>query len=474
MEIPPENIRFFNTLTRKKEGFIPIEEGKVKMYTCGPTVYDFSHIGNFRAFIFEDLLRRWLEYRGFKVTQVMNLTDVDDRTIKASNMQGLPLNEITGRFIRAFFEDIKTLNIEKAEHYPRATEHIPEMVALIKKLIDKGYGYRGEDDSVYYDISKFEDYGKLAKIKVEELKPGARVKVQEYAKEEASDFVLWKAWDEADGNAFWEAGIGKGRPGWHIECSAMSMKYLGETLDIHCGGVDNLFPHHENEIAQSEAATGKKFVNYWLHNEHLLVEGRRMAKSLGNYYTVRDLTAKGYDPKAIRYLLMATHYRQQVNFTFEALEGAKSTIERLTNFVRRLMDADGKGSGERMNQLMTRVQKDFCEAMDDDLNIGAALAALFDFVRETNNLLDRNLLSKEEAQEVNKLMTTFDKVLGVIGEIEKEEKLPKEAEELIRKREEARKAKDWKAADNIREQLKAMGIIIEDTSQGVKWRIEKR
>ncbi len=474
MEISPGNIHFFNTLTRKKERFVPIEEGKVKLYTCGPTVYDFSHIGNFRAFIFEDLLRRWLEYQGFKVTQVMNLTDVDDKTIKASNKRGVSLSEITGRFIDAFFEDIETLNIEKAEYYPRATEHISEMVALIKKLMDKGYAYRGEDGSLYYGISKFKDYGRLAKIKVEELKPGARVKVDEYAKEEASDFVLWKAWDEADGNVFWETEIGKGRPGWHIECSAMSMKYLGETFDIHCGGVDNLFPHHENEIAQSEAVTGKRFVNYWLHNEHLLVEGRKMAKRLGNYYTLRDLTAKGHDPKAIRYLMLATHYRQQLNFTFEALEGAKNTIERLSNFMRRLMDADGKGNGKRINQLMTHVQKDFCEAMDDDLNISVALAALFDFVRETNNLLDSNLLSKEEAEEVYKLMTTFDKVLGVIGEVRREEKLTKEAEELIRKREEARKAKDWKTADKLREQLKAAGIIIEDTAQGVRWRIEKR
>jgi cysteinyl-tRNA synthetase len=474
MENLAENIRFFNTLMRKKERFIPIEKGKVRMYTCGPTVYDFSHIGNFRAFIFEDLLRRWLEYRGFKVIQVMNLTDVDDKTIKASNERGVPLNEITEHYVKAFFEDIETLNIEKAEYYPRATEHIPEMVALIKKLAERGYAYRGEDGSLYYDISKFKDYGKLAKIKVEELKPGARVKVDEYAKEEACDFVLWKAWDEADGNVFWETEVGRGRPGWHIECSAMSMKYLGETLDIHCGGVDNLFPHHENEIAQSEAATGKKFVNYWLHNEHLLVEGRKMAKRWGNYYTLRDMTAKGYDPKAIRYLMMATHYRQQVNFTFEGLGAAKSAIERLTNFMRRLMDADGKGCGEKIEQLMTRVQKDFGEAMDDDLNIGLALAALFDFVRETNNLLDGNMLSKEEAQKVYKLMMGVDKVLGVIGEIKGEEKLPKEAEELIRKREEARKAKDWKAADKIREQLKAMGVIIEDTAQGVKWRIEKR
>jgi len=466
-------IHFFNTLTRQKERFIPIENGEVKMYTCGLTVYDFGHIGNFRAFVFEDLLRRWLEYRGFRVTQVMNLTDVDDKTIRASKKHERSLGEITERYIKAFFEDVATLNLEKAEYYPRATEHVPEMVALIKKLVEKGYAYRGEDGSIYYDISKFKDYGKLAKIKVEELKPGARVKVDEYAKEEAQDFALWKAWDEEDGDVFWETEIGKGRPGWHIECSAMSMKYLGETLDIHCGGVDNMFPHHENEIAQSEAATGRKFVNYWLHCEHLLVEGRKMAKRWGNYYTLRDLIAKGYDPKAIRYLLISTHYRQQLNFTFEGVEAAKSTVDRLLNFVYRLADANGKGYGEELYKLIDHVQRSFEEAMDDDLSISVALASLFDFVREVNNLLDDNKLSRNESQEIYRLILSFDRVLGVIGEIKKEEKLPKEAEELVQQREEARKAKDWRRADEIREKLKAMGIIIEDTSQGVKWRIER-
>jgi len=474
MEASAENIHFFNTFTRKKERFIPLEKGKVKMYTCGPTVYDFAHIGNFRAFIFEDLLRRWLEYHGFKVTQVMNLTDVDDRTIAASRRQRIPLKDCTKRYIKAFFEDITTLNIEKAEHYPKATDHIPEMVALIKKLMEKGYAYRGEDGSIYYDISKFKDYGKLSKIKFEKLKPGARVKVDEYGKEEARDFALWKAWDEEDGDVFWETELGKGRPGWHIECSTMAMRYLGETLDIHCGGVDNIFPHHENEIAQSEAATGKQFVRYWLHNEHLLVEGRRMAKRFGNFYTLRDLVAKGYKPRAIRYLLLSTHYRQQFNFTFEGLGAAKSAVDRLTNFAERLLEANGDGCGEKIKGLMNTVRGNFEEAMDDDLNVSVALAALFDFVREVNRLIDDNMLSKEEAKEVYELMMKFDKVLGVIGRVKKEEKLPKEAEELIRKREEARKAKDWQTADKIREQLRAMGIIIEDTPQGVKWRIKKR
>jgi cysteinyl-tRNA synthetase len=467
------NIRLFNTLTRQKETFKPIDEGKVRMYTCGPTVYDYAHIGNFRAFVFEDLLKRWLKYRGLKVTHVMNLTDVDDKTICGSQKQQKPLREFTDFYAKAFFEDVAALNIERADYYPRATAHIAEMVALIKRLTKKGFAYRGEDGSIYYAISKFKDYGKLSKIKVDELKAGARVKVDEYAKEEAQDFALWKTWTQEDGDVFWENELGKGRPGWHIECSAMSMRYLGETFDVHCGGVDNMFPHHENEIAQSEAATGKPFVNYWLHNEHLLVEGKRMAKRYGNFYTLRDLLGKGYDPVAIRYLLLSTHYRQQFNFTFEGLEAAKGAVERLRNFMRRLQDANGKGSGEEIAELMRKVQAGFGEAMDDDLNVSVALAALFDFVRDVNNLLDANAVSKAEAKQVYALTAGFDNVLGVIGKVESEAALPEEAEVLIRKREEARKNKDWEMADEIRQQLKAMGIVIEDTAQGVRWKIEK-
>ncbi|MEM2147675.1 MAG: cysteine--tRNA ligase [Candidatus Bathyarchaeia archaeon] len=467
-------IILFNTLTRRKEKFVPLKNGEAKIYTCGPTVYDFAHIGNFRTFVFQDLLRRWLEYCGFKVTQVMNITDVDDKTIIGARKRQISLKEYTDYYLKAFFEDIETLNLEKAEFYPRATEHIPEMVSLVKRLMEKGYAYRGEDGSIYYDISKFKNYGKLSKLKIEELKPGARVKVDEYGKEEARDFALWKAWDKDDGEVFWDTEIGKGRPGWHIECSTMAMKYLGETIDIHSGGVDLIFPHHENEIAQSEAATGKEFARYWLHSEHLLVEGKRMAKRYGNFYTLRDLTAKGYDPKAIRYLLLSTHYRQQLNFTFEGLEAAKNAVDRLKTFTRRLLETDGKGCGEEIRRLMTEVQRRFEEAMNDDLNISVALAALFDFVRDVNRLMDENRLSKQEAEMVYSLMMKFDKVLGVVGEFKTEEKLPTEAAELIRKREEARKAKDWVTADKIRAQLREMGVIIEDTPQGVKWRIEKR
>ena len=466
-------IYFFNTLTRKKEVFIPLETGKVKMYTCGPTVYDYAHIGNFRAFLFEDLLKRWLLYRGFKVTHVMNLTDIDDKTIKGSQTQQIPLKQYTDFYVKAFFEDIKALNIQPADVYPRATEHISEMVALIKTLMAKGFGYRGEDGSIYFAVCKFPDYGKLSKIKIADLKAGARVCQDEYTKEEAQDFALWKTWTPEDGDVFWETELGKGRPGWHIECSAMSMKYLGETFDIHCGGVDNMFPHHENEIAQSEAATGKKFVNYWLHNEHLQVEGKKMSKRFGNFYTLRDLLAKGYDPITIRYLLTSTHYRQQFNFTFEGLESAKSAIDRLKNFVRRLHETDGKDSKGKVAAFTEKLETCFGGSMDEDLDIGTALASLFDFVREINSLLDANTVSKTEASDVGGLMMRIDEILGVIGKVEVEETLPADIDALVQKREEARKAKNWKEADAIRAQLKALGIVLEDTAQGVRWHKEK-
>jgi cysteinyl-tRNA synthetase len=365
------------------------------------------------------------------------------------------------------------LNVEPATVYPRATEHIQEMVSLVKTLMARGYAYKAQDGSIYFAISKFPAYGQLSHINVQELKAGARVKTDEYAKEEAQDFALWKAWTPEDGDVCWETELGKGRPGWHIECSAMSMRYLGETFDIHCGGIDNMFPHHENEIAQSEAATGKKFVRYWLHNEHLQVEGKKMAKKLGNYYTLRDLLQKGYDPIAIRYLLLSTHYRQQFNFTFEGLEAAKGAVERLRNFVRRLQDANGASGNAQVAELLRGVQAGFGGAMDDDLNISVALGALFDFVREVNNLLDKGEVGSSEAEAAGRFMADLDKVLGVIGKVETET-LPERAEKLIAEREEARKAKDWATADALRVQLKDMGVVVEDTAQGVRWRLEKK
>ncbi|MDR0460342.1 MAG: cysteine--tRNA ligase [Nitrososphaerota archaeon] len=462
----------FNTLTRQKEVFTPINQGEVKMYTCGPTVYDYAHIGNFRAFLFEDLLKRWLQYCGFKVTHVMNLTDVDDKTIRGSQAKGVALRQYTGFFVKAFFEDIAKLNIEPADVYPCATDHVPEMVSIIKILQVKGFAYCGEDGSIYYAVSKFPKYGKLSHIKVGELKAGARVSQDEYTKDDAQDFALWKAYTPEDGDAFWETDLGKGRPGWHIECSAMSMRYLGETFDIHCGGIDNMFPHHENEIAQSEAASGKVFVNYWLHNEHLQVEGKKMSKRFGNFYTLRDLLERGYDPIAIRYLLLSTHYRQQFNFTFEGLNAAKSAIERLKNFRRRLQDAHGRGSEGKVVMQIQHAKQCFEEAINDDLNISTALAALFDFVREINNLLDANAVSKEEANQTIEILMQFNSVLGIIDREEKKENLTNDIYALIQRREAARRTKSWKEADQIRDQLKTLGIIVEDTAQGMRWHKE--
>jgi len=460
-------------LTRQKEVFTPISPGEVKLYTCGPTVYDYAHIGNFRAFLFEDLLKRWLRYCGFKVFHVMNFTDVDDKTIRGSQVKGVPLRQFTDFYVKAFFEDIAMLNIAVADVYPRATDHVSEMVSIIKVLQEKGFAYIGEDGSVYYAVSKFPKYGQLSHLKIGELKVGARVSQDEYTKDDAQDFALWKAYTSEDGDAFWETDLGKGRPGWHIECSAMSMKYLGETFDIHCGGIDNMFPHHENEIAQSEAATGKVFVNYWLHNEHLQVEGKKMSKSLGNFYTLRDLLDKKYDPMAIRYLLLSTHYRQQFNFTLEGLSASKNAIDRLKNLIRRLQDTNVISVGNDDGQValkILQVRQRFENAMNDDLNISIALAALFDFVREINNLLDANSVSQEEAKKVNAVLTEFNCVLGIINsEKNSDNLLSSDIDVLVQKREVARKNKNWKEADSIRDQLYALDIILEDTVQGVKW-----
>jgi len=470
MTTKPAPLYLFNTLTRKKQEFIPLTASEVKIYTCGPTVYDYAHIGNFRAFLFEDLLKRWLKYHQYKVTHIMNLTDIDDKTIKGSQTKGIALQQYTEFYINAFFEDIKTLNIQPANHYPKATDHIPEMVTLIKTLLTKNIAYRGEDQSIYFSVAKFPTYGKLAHIKINELKTGARVNQDEYTKEEAQDFALWKTWTPPDGDIYWQTELGKGRPGWHIECSAMSMKYLGETFDIHCGGVDNIFPHHENEIAQSEAATGKKFVDYWMHNEHLQVEGKKMSKRFGNFYTLRDLLSRGCDPMAIRYLLISTHYRQQFNFTLEGLESATTTIERLKNFVRRLQEVEtNKPNTPKPADLTNQLQEHFTNAMNDDLNITIALSCLFDFVREFNSLLDANLVNKTEATKALDLMMQLDSVLGIIGKVEPPETLPGDIDALVQKREDARKAKNWKEADSIRDQLKTMGIVLEDTPQGIRW-----
>ena len=457
---------FRNTLTRTKQEFKPIRPGEVRMYTCGPTVYQFAHIGNFRAYTFEDLLRRYLKYKGYKVTQVMNLTDVDDKTIRDSRAKGISLKEHTAPFIKAFFEDLATLRIEPAEHYPAATDHIPEMVAIIKKLIAKGLAYQSEG-SWYFKIAGFPEYGKLAHLDKSGMKAGARVSADEYEKESVSDFALWKAWDEADGDVYWETELGKGRPGWHIECSAMSSKYLGDHFDIHTGGVDNMFPHHENEIAQSEGANGETFVNYWMHCEFLNIDARKMSKSLGNFFTLKDLLEKGYAPLAIRYQLLATHYRQQLNFTLDGLDQAAKALERYNDFVANLSAYSGGQSSGEADEIIARLATDFETAMDDDLNTSPALGAVFDFIREINRLRSENKLS---AAERDQALETFRRIDKVFDFQVKKEALDSDIEALIAKRTEARKSKNFSESDRIRDELLGMGIVLEDTPQGVKWK----
>jgi cysteinyl-tRNA synthetase len=465
-------IRFFNTMSRRLEEFRPLEDNRVRMYTCGPTVYDNAHIGNFRTYCFEDLLCRWLRFRGFKVTQVMNITDVEDKIIRKAREQGIPISSLTPQYIQAFFEDLESLNIEKAEHYPRATEHVPQMVRLIQILLDKGVAYRSDDGSVYFNIAKFPAYGKLAHIEVDELKAGARVKHDDYEKESASDFALWKAWDEEDADTFWETDLGKGRPGWHIECSAMSMKYLGNTFDIHTGGVDNIFPHHENEIAQSEAATGAPFVVYWLHSEHLLVSNQKMAKRLGNFFTLRDLIAKGYNPMAVRYLYLSSHYRSKLNFTLPALDAAQSTLRSLRDFLLRMSALPEALPGNpAIPQLLQKARADFEGAMDDDLNTPAALAALFTFVSAVNIEAEGGKMGRKDGAGVRDLIFDLDRVLGLrLAESAEEKDLEGEIRALIDERQEARKTKNFARADEIRDLLKARGIILEDTPGGVRWK----
>lgn len=459
-------LRFKNSYTRQLEEFNPMEPVHVRMYTCGPTVYNFAHIGNFRAYMFEDLLRRYLKYKGYRVTQVMNLTDIDDKIIRSAKEKGVTINEITKPIIEAFFADLDALGIERAEYYPRATEHIPEMVDIVKKLVANGHAYE-INGNYYFKIASFPNYGKLANLDMQGLKPGARIAADEYEKDSVSDFALWKAWDEADGSAFWDTEIGKGRPGWHLECSAMSSKYLGNHFDIHTGGVDNMFPHHENEIAQSEGANHEKFVNYWMHCEHLIVEGKKMSKSLGNFYTLRDILDKGYPGLAVRYLLLATHYRQQLNFTFDGLDAARSALERYNDFLSNLKDYAGGQSDGSARGIIDRTMTGFEEALDDDLNASGALGVVFDFIRDINKLKAENKLSADERDEVLALM---DRIDGVFGFRQKESSLDAKVEALIQERQDARKSRDFARADQIRNDLLAEGIVLEDTAQGVKWK----
>lgn len=459
------DVRLYNTYSRQKEGFTPLREGEVRIYTCGPTVYDFAHIGNYRTFLFEDLLRRTLQLFGYRVVQVMNLTDVDDKIIHAALTRSVSLETITAPFIKAFFEDLGTLNVEPAEYYPRATEHIPQMVCLIGILLEKGYAYR-LGGSVYFDISKFPSYGNLSRTKASQNRAFSRLESDEYEKEEITDFALWK--ERKEGEPFWESPFGPGRPGWHIECSAMSMHYLGETLDIHTGGIDNMFPHHENEIAQSEAATGKTFVRYWLHASHLMVEGERMAKSKGNFYTLRDLLAKGFSPKAIRFLLTSTHYRTPLNFTFDGLEQAEKHVERIQDFLHRLQEYQGNREDKpELPGILRQRENELWDSLADDLNVSGAHSALFSLMRDINPWLLSGSLSLHNVRSVIGVLRSFDQVLGLLEE-------KGEADEwilaLIEERNQARKQRDFSRSDQIRDQLLQKGIVLEDTAQGTRWR----
>src|SRR5579862_5900312 len=474
-------LRLYNTLSQSVEEFTPLSDNTVRMYTCGPTVYDFAHIGNFRTFVFYDLLRRWLRASGFHLDHVMNITDVDDKIIRNAVAQEKTLDEYTAIYTKAFLDDCATLRLEQPERLVRATEHIPEMADAIHKLEEAGYTYKS-DGSVYFRIAKFKDYGKLSHNDFSGMVAGARVDVDNYDKADARDFALWKA--AKPGEPAWDTPIGKGRPGWHIECSAMAMKYLGDTLDIHTGGVDLAFPHHENEIAQSEGATGKPFVRYWLHAEHLLVEGEKMSKSLGNFYTLRDLFAKGYKPSALRFALASVPYRKQLNFTFDGLQQAASSVERLRNFSDRLTrEKFPEGNSPAMAERIAQAANDFDAALADDLNTAMALGVAYDLVRDANIAMDKGEFRQGDVAAAKDFLASFDRVFAVIADTDAEKLAAlgyrkadgaigdEEVEKLVAERQDARKRRDFAGSDRIRKELADRGIILEDGRDGsVRWK----
>ena len=477
-------LKLFNTLARSVQEFVPLDPQRkhVGMYCCGPTVYDFAHIGNWRTFVFADLVRRTLEFNGYTVTHVMNITDVEDKIIKRVRENKTTLREFTGQFETAFLDDLKALGCREPHQKPRATEHLPEIIALIEKLVARGVAYKANDGSVYFSIEKYRgcgcQYGQLLKLNFDELRPGERVSADEYEKESVADFALWKARVPEDGDIFWPSPFGEGRPGWHIECSAMSMTALGETFDLHLGGEDLKFPHHEDEIAQSEGATGKPFVKYWLHGAHLLVEGKKMSKSLGNYFTLRDLVARGFTGREVRYLLLTSHYRETFNFTLDGLQSAKTALARIDECVGKLREianqpgsaptsplspSDGERAGVRGS---AQLVSGFSAALADDLNMSAAWGEVFKWVTETNTRIAGNSLPPAEAAAALAAWEKIDSVLGVGTKLEAE--APAEILALAEARTAAKKAKDFKRADAIREELKSKGWVIEDTPKGIK------
>ena len=473
------SLRIYNTLNRKIEELIPegvkkdnIEDyPAVTIYACGPTVYSYAHIGNFRTFIFNDLIRRYLKFRGFKVDHAMNITDVDDKTIKGAASEGVTLAEYTRKYTDIFFDDLKTLNIEPVEHNPKATESIKEIIEILENIDKAGMLYE-KDGSLYFNISKFSEYGKLSMLDKREIKSGISFDADEYEKEDVRDFALWKAAKEDE--PFWETAYGPGRPGWHIECSAMIRKIFGTTIDIHIGGVDLIFPHHENEIAQSEAAYNEKFVRYWIHVEHLLVDGAKMSKSLGNFYTLRDLLDKGFSPRSIRYLLMSAHYKKQLNFTFEGIKQSDLALERIDNFILRLTDRKSDGDNNDVKLITEKLIHDFIETVDDDLNISGGLGIFFDFIHKINLMISDDKITKKDAEHILKTLKEIDRVFGFIFfDSETPDPDKDRIDKLVNERIEAKKNKNFAAADEIRELLKNEGIILEDTKDGTRWKRKK-
>lgn len=462
-------LQFFNTLTRSLEPLVPLDpEGKVvKIYTCGPTVYNFAHIGNFRAYVFEDILQRHLEYRGLTVRRVMNLTDVDDKTIRGCRAARVPLAEFTAPFKQAFFEDLADLRIKPADAFPEATaaNHIARMIQMIGILVENGHAYRADDGSVYFRIHSFPAYGRLAHLDLDSLRPGARIQSDEYEKENIGDFALWKAWDEADGDVAWDSPWGRGRPGWHIECSAMATGLLGPQIDIHCGGEDNIFPHHEAEIAQTECVTGLPFVRLWMHCRHLMVEGRKMAKSEGNFFTLRDLKSQGWTGREVRYALISVRYREPLNFTIDGLHAARSALVRLDEWSRRLAEVVGGYDGPGEQSPIDSETAQFGNALDDDLNISAALATLFDTIRDSNRLMDEGSLSRAQAFT---LLDWFKGVQSVLALEPDAQAMPPEVRELVDARDAARAAKNWAESDRLRDEIASCGWIVKDTREGQK------
>src|SRR3954469_8547107 len=465
------DFRLYNTLSRSIESFAPSDGETVRMYTCGPTVYKPAHLGNFRTFLFEDLLRRVLALRGWKLVQVMNLTDVDDKIIKSASEQGITISEVTAPVVQTFNTDRAFLRIQDAEVYPRATDHIPEMLAIVKRLVERGLAYLADDGTVYFAIDKFKDYGKLSRLDTREVRAGARVLQDDYSKENAQDFALWKAAkpeDEATGAA-WDSPWGRGRPGWHLECSAMAMKYLGETLDVHGGGIDLIFPHHEDEIAQSEGATGKPFSRFWCHGEFLLTDGSKMAKRLGNVSTVQDLREKGVPAAAFRHFVFSTHYRKQLNMSGEALEASIEGVRRIGDFAQRL--AEAKAATPELEKIAEEADADVTAALFDDLNAPIALGALFTFIRRANAELDRNGVDKRALEKAREVFARINSVLDVVPEAEgADPEVTRWVEERLAARKAARVQRDFARADAIRAEIEGRGIAIEDTPHGTKWK----